>query len=286
MARHSSSKPKGGASRRSRAVARSSERVGVDGNSVRVGLEKRKSTEMREIARTQRVYSRFLGVSSGETDEQVILEACSRIAKLIAERTPFNPSEVIVRSRSEVALATYRMLDPRRRCSLRQRAQLSRPINREDRIAELFGGSQRFRSSLWEMTERSVCKASKQSEVGGGAAGVLGSPMASAESASAESASAESSSAESASAELGGVESEQGSVLEASGIWIDPSVIKRAISEGAGDCVLVDSNLDSKAWLEERRDVIRALQRVDEGYSKVKRQEKSTLSWLLSVFVR
>jgi hypothetical protein len=276
MARHSSSKPKGGASRRSRAVARSSERVGVDGNSVRVGLEKRKSTEMREIARTQRVYSRFLGVSSGETDEQVILEACSRIAKLIAERTPFNPSEVIVRSRSEVALATYRMLDPRRRCSLRQRAQLSRPINREDRIAELFGGSQRFRSSLWEMTERSVCKASKQSEVGGGAAGVLGSPMAS----------AESSSAESASAELGGVESEQGSVLEASGIWIDPSVIKRAISEGAGDCVLVDSNLDSKAWLEERRDVIRALQRVDEGYSKVKRQEKSTLSWLLSVFVR
>jgi hypothetical protein len=281
MARHSSSKPKGGASRRSRAVSRSSERVGVDGNSVRVGLEKRKSTEMREIARTQRVYSRFLGVSSGETDEQVILEACSRIAKLIAERTPFNPSEVIVRSRSEVALATYRMLDPRRRCSLRQRAQLSRPINREDRIAELFGGSQRFRSSLWEMTERSVCKASKQSEVGGGAAGVLGSPMASAESAS-----AESSSAESASAELGGVESEQGSVLEASGIWIDPSVIKRAISEGAGDCVLVDSNLDSKAWLEERRDVIRALQRVDEGYSKVKRQEKSTLSWLLSVFVR
>jgi hypothetical protein len=271
MARHSSSKPKSGASRRSRAVARSSERVGVDGNSVRVGLEKRKSTEMREIARTQRVYSRFLGVSSGETDEQVILEACSRIAKLIAERTPFNPSEVIVRSRSEVALATYRMLDPRRRCSLRQRAQLSRPINREDRIAELLGGSQRFRSSLWEMTERSVCKASKQSEVGGGAAGVLGSPMAS---------------AESASAELGGVESEQGSVLEASGIWIDPSVIKRAISEGAGDCVLVDSNLDSKAWLEERRDVIRALQRVDEGYSKVKRQEKSTLSWLLSVFVR
>jgi hypothetical protein len=99
-------------------------------------------------------------------------------------------------------------------------------------------------------------------------------------------ASAESSSAESSSAELGGVESEQGSVLEASGIWIDPSVIKRAISEGAGDCVLVDSNLDSKAWLEERRDVIRALQRVDEGYSKVKRQEKSTLSWLLSVFVR
>jgi hypothetical protein len=276
MARHSSSKPKSGASRRSRAVARSSERVGVDGNSVRVGLEKRKSTEMREIARTQRVYSRFLGVSSGETDEQVILEACSRIAKLIAERTPFNPSEVIVRSRSEVALATYRMLDPRRRCSLRQRAQLSRPINREDRIAELFGGSQRFRSSLWEMTERSVCKASKQSEVGGGAAGVLGSPMASAESASAESSSAESASAE----------SEQGSVLEASGIWIDPSVIKRAISEGAGDCVLVDSNLDSKAWLEERRDVIRALQRVDEGYSKVKRQEKSTLSWLLSVFVR
>ena len=276
MARHSSSKPKGGASRRSRAVARSSERVGVDGNSVRVGLEKRKSTEMREIARTQRVYSRFLGVSSGETDEQVILEACSRIAKLIAERTPFNPSEVIVRSRSEVALATYRMLDPRRRCSLRQRAQLSRPINREDRLAERVDGTQRFRGSLWEMTERSLCKAAKQSEVGGGAAGVLGSPMAS----------AESSSAESASAELGGVESEQGSVLEASGIWIDPSVIKRAISEGAGDCVLVDSNLDSKAWLEERRDVIRALQRVDEGYSKVKRQEKSTLSWLLSVFVR
>lgn len=276
MARQSSSKPKSSASRRSRPVARSSEdgaekNSAVDksafadrstesrssgGHSGRSGSSKRRGMELREYIRAQRVYSRFLGVATNETDEQVILEACSKIARMIRERAPFNPSDLIAKSRSEVALATYRMLDPRRRVSLRQRAQLSRPIHREDRI-----GSNGTRSSLWEQTEltaRSV--AVVEDRVGSSISGAdLSTDI---------------------------EESEQGSGFLEVGVWRDPGVITRAIYEGAGEGTVVDSNLDAKAWLEERRDVVRALQRSDQGIERVKRQEKSTLSWLLSVFGR
>lgn len=280
MARQSSSKPKSSASRRSRPVVRSSEggadkTAAVDksafadrnadrnaesrtsgGHSGRSGGSKRRGMELREYIRAQRVYSRFLGVSTNETDEQVILEACSKIARMIQERAPFNPSDLIARSRSEVALATYRMLDPRRRVSLRQRAQLSRPIHREDRI-ESHGS----RGSLWEKTELTA-----RSVVGG--SDRFGSSSLGVES--------------STDVE----ESEQDSGFQEVGVWSDPGVITRAICEGAGEGTVVDSNLDAKAWLEERRDVVRALQRPDEGVERVKRQEKSTLSWLLSVFGR
>lgn len=282
MSRQSSSKPKSGASRRSRPVVRSSER-GLDKSSVaesgslgdqaiggRVSQNqpvrtlsiKRRGGELREYARAQRVYSQFLGVSRDETDEQVILDACSKIARMIQERAPFNPSELIVRSRSEVALATYRMLDPRRRVSFRQRAQLSRPLHREDRT-EGNGA----RSTLWERTGGAACDALR---------GCLGEQSSIGQ--------VDSIRGEESSMDID--ESEQGSGSIESGDWIDPGVITRAIREGAGDGTVVDSNLDAKAWLEERRDVIRALQRADEGFERVKRQEKSTLSWLLSVFGR
>lgn len=288
MARQPTSKPKSNASRRSRTVARSSD-GGADKSSavesssvgerpaesrvtqthpIRSLSAKRRGMELREYARTQRVYSRFLGVSANETDEQVILEACSKIARMIQERVPFNPSELIARSRSEVALATYRMLDPRRRVSLRQRAQLSRPIHREDRI-----DSDGARTSLWERTDGAGRDALQPYAVVKSSFGGVES-FGSVESISSAGSLTETD------------ESEQGSGPLQAGVWIDPGVITRAIQEGAGEGVVVDSNLDAKAWLEERRDVIRALQRSDEGLERVKRQEKSTLSWLLSVFGR
>ena len=84
-------------------------------------------------SKANRVYFKFLGLKTSESNEQAILEASKKMARLVQERAPFNAPELIERSRQEIALATYRLLDPRRRKNPWERIQLTRPIDREDR---------------------------------------------------------------------------------------------------------------------------------------------------------
>ncbi|MEK0427174.1 MAG: hypothetical protein ACK5EO_10175 [Planctomycetota bacterium] len=89
------------------------------------------------LSKANRVYFKFLGLQTAETSEEAILEASKKMAALVQEREPFNPAETIDRSRQEIALATYRLLDPRRRQTQWERIQLTRPLDREDRQYQL-----------------------------------------------------------------------------------------------------------------------------------------------------
>jgi hypothetical protein len=95
--------------------------------------QRRLAEKQPSLSKANRVYFKFLGLKTAESNEQAILDAARKMAKLVHERAPFNAPELIDRSRQEIALATYRLLDPRRRKSPRERIQLTRPIDREDR---------------------------------------------------------------------------------------------------------------------------------------------------------
>lgn len=208
-----------------------------------------KPSDSGELLRTQRVYCKFLGLDPNETDETVILNASSRMAQLVNERKPFNSPEVIARSRSEIALATYRLLDPRRRASIWQRIQLIRPLNREDRQSRFSSPN-----SLWSQTEPNASAGDSESDQN---------PQ---------------------------IESEQiipskPASQERSG-WINRQVFDRAFEQNASQATLVDSNQDARNWLEERREIVRTLKSSEDNMASDKRRDKSTLSWLLSVFGR
>ena len=184
----------------------------------------RRLDEKSSLSKTNSVYFKFLGLQSAESSEEAILGAARKMASLVQEREPFNPPEVITRSRHEIALATYRLLDPRRRKSLWERIQLTRPLGREDREYQI---------------------------------------------------------------------PEPGSLLksieQASDAWtqeplLDP-LIDRALEESAGQAMAVDSKSDSRSWLEERRDVVRALRGdAAQQSDSTKSWDKYGLGWLRSVF--
>lgn len=202
-----------------------------------------------ELLRTQRVYCKFLGLDPNETDETVILNASSRMAQLVNERKAFNSPDVIVRSRSEIALATYRLLDPRRRAYLWQRIQLVRPLNREDRHS-----SSSPSNSLWSQTEPASSAGDSESDQNPPNASEQSNPLT--------------------------------LVSQERAGWINRRVIDRAFEQTAAQATLVDSNHDARNWLEERREIVRTLKSSEDSIARDKRQEKSTLSWLLSVFGR
>ena len=115
--------------------------------------------------KANRVYFRFLGLNQGESCEDTILEAARRMNEFVAERAPFNPEEVLERKRFEIALATYRLLDPRRRASLRERVQLARPLNREDRIERVVPDGELFALVNFSHDANESAEASATSEL-------------------------------------------------------------------------------------------------------------------------
>jgi transglutaminase/protease-like cytokinesis protein 3 len=143
-------------------------------------------------------------------------------------------------------LATYRLLDPRRRANPWQRIQLIRPLNREDRQTPSSPSN-----SLWSQTEPASSLGDAESDQ---------------------------------IPQIGSSPSSPSS-QEPSG-WINRQVIDRALEQTASQATLVDSNHDARSWLEERREIVRTLKSSEDNMSRDKRQEKSTLSWLLSVFGR
>jgi hypothetical protein len=146
------------------------------------------------------------------------------MAALVQEREPFNPPEMIQRSRLEIALATYRLLDPRRRQSQWERVQLTRPLGREDREYHLPepGSLLRFMDHTSEATATEP-------------------------------------------------------ILE--------PLIDRAIEESAGQALAVDSKIDTRSWLEERREIVRTMRgEAAQEPSQANRWDKYGFNWLRTVF--
>jgi hypothetical protein len=87
-----------------------------------------------KMERANLAHFRFLGLRRGESDALTIRSAARAMSGLIGEGEGRFGVEGEVRRRSEIALATYRLLDPRRRSSFFERVQLCYPPDREDRI--------------------------------------------------------------------------------------------------------------------------------------------------------
>lgn len=100
-----------------------------------------------EIMRRQRLagrrdpangaYFRFLGLRSGESDPEAIRGAASAMAGVLSDCEGQYGVEGSIRRRSEIALATYRLIDPRQRESLVERVQLCYPIDHQERKTEI-----------------------------------------------------------------------------------------------------------------------------------------------------
>lgn len=77
---------------------------------------------------------RFLGLKRGESRVAVIRQAAQEMASLLTESEPGYDSEVLTKRRFEIALAAYRLLDPRRRRKRLERIHLCFPLDREELI--------------------------------------------------------------------------------------------------------------------------------------------------------
>ena len=82
-------------------------------------------------------YFRFLGLRSGESDPEAIRSAANAMAGVLSDCEGQYGVEGLVRRRSEIALATYRLIDPRQRESLVERVQLCYPIDHQERKTEI-----------------------------------------------------------------------------------------------------------------------------------------------------
>lgn len=82
-------------------------------------------------------YFRYLGLGVGESDPSTIRSAASAMAGLLGDCEGHHGSEGLLRRRSEIAVAAYRLLDPRRRESFYERVQLSYPIDHQERTTEI-----------------------------------------------------------------------------------------------------------------------------------------------------
>jgi len=75
---------------------------------------------------------RFLGLKRGESRVTVIRQAAQEMASLLTDAELEYDAEVLTKRRLEIALAAYRLLDPRRRTKRLERIHLSLPTERDE----------------------------------------------------------------------------------------------------------------------------------------------------------
>lgn len=80
---------------------------------------------------------RFLGLPFGECDPSAIRAAASALSGGISLCEGQHGIEGLTVHRTEIALATYRLLDPRRRESFMERVQLCYPANHDERKVDI-----------------------------------------------------------------------------------------------------------------------------------------------------
>ena len=87
--------------------------------------------------RANGAHFRFLGLVAGESDPSAIRSAAGAMAGLIGDCEGQYGVEGLIRRRSEIAVATYRLLDPRQRDSFFERVQLCYPVDHQERTSEI-----------------------------------------------------------------------------------------------------------------------------------------------------
>jgi len=90
------------------------------------------SPEAGKLVRENIAQFRFLGLKRGESRVAIIRQAAQEMAALLTESEPEYDSEALTKRRFEIALAAYRLLDPRRRRKRLERIHLCFPLDREE----------------------------------------------------------------------------------------------------------------------------------------------------------
>jgi len=94
------------------------------------------SPEADKMVRENTAQFRFLGLKRGESRVTVIRQAAQEMASLLTDSGLEYDAEVLTKRRFEIALAAYRLLDPRRRRRRLERIHLSFPLDREEFVEQ------------------------------------------------------------------------------------------------------------------------------------------------------
>jgi len=94
------------------------------------------SPEADKVVRENIAQFRFLGLKRGESRVTVIRQAAQEMAALLSDGGLEYDAEVLITRRFEIALAAYRLLDPRRRRRRLERIHLSFPLDREELVGQ------------------------------------------------------------------------------------------------------------------------------------------------------
>lgn len=202
-------------------------------------------------ARENLAYFRRLGLRMGEARAHVIRTAATNQARRLNQFASVSGDESVEARRHEIAVATYRLLDPRRRQRLVERVQLTYSIDRDEHeIAETFFSTmprarQASAPSIQSRGSRESARSGDDSQEG-----------------------------------------ERKSSREPSSTI--RQIIDRSCVEPSDEMVPVKVLAESNTWLEERREIVSSLRRIaaeEESHRDHASQSTfahSTLTWLFS----
>jgi hypothetical protein len=209
-------------------------------------------------ARENLAYFRSLGLRMGESRPNVIRSAAQTLSRHLHRAGQHTSADALEKRRQEIAWATYRLLDPRRRTRLMERVQLTYPIDpSEPQTPETFFGPPSPCSALGQTCDSLV-------------------PTHGQESAATSTDECHEDSSE---------EDERRS--EHTSHSILPGIIDRAIDADASHPNAVTAETESNSWMDERRDVVRMLRKVAEKEELARRKRPADpLTWVMSIFGR
>jgi hypothetical protein len=170
---------------------------------------------------------RLLGLAMGECDPTAIRSAASALSGGIPDCEGQRGIEGLAVQRAMIAVATYRLLDPRGRESFMERVQLCYPANHEERKAD-----------IQDLDLQQVPKINPWLPSN----------------------------------------APQQPIANDGNFLMNRPVIDRAIQEGATNPIASQATIETKSWLEERREIVRSLQELEPA-----ERSSSPISWIRSV---
>jgi hypothetical protein len=209
-------------------------------------------------ARENLAYFRSLGLRMGESRPHVIRGAAQTLSRRLHRAGQHTSADALEKRRQEIAWATYRLLDPRRRTRLMERVQLTYPIDQgEPKAPETFFGPPNPCSAFGQTCDSLLSTHSED------AAATLTEEC------------------------LEDTSEEGERRSERNSHSMLPEIIDRAIDADASHPSAVTAETESKSWMDERRDVVRMLRKVAEKEEQARRKRPADpLTWVMSIFGR
>lgn len=218
-------------------------------------------------------YFRLLGLRNGESRVDIIRDAALAMSIGLGCESH---RESCLQQRHAIAVATYRLLDPRRRHRQTERIQLCYPIDRDEATVpppHFHVASGNVRQNLQGAGEAEVVAELIESSEAGSSHDTASDGHLAAGDGDESDPSGDDTVPEAQFSEPRGV------------ALMQQPVIDRAIDEVLLAPEAITRQCDSESWMDERREIVRSLKKYDVEESRLANtQTGSTFSWLRSVF--